>query len=324
MESFLAELREESLKGFTDDERAVRSRQYFKKSALIERMVNAVVDRRDGKAADLGSQIRQASKEEKALIRAALLKRLDADDDEDVRVTCLINLGSFPGGRGELFARVLRADRSPRVRKVAAHALGNYGSEEELAALFDAANQDRAVAQSAIFSIGSIGGPRATDWLIALWNNPEASRGNRDVIVASIGAAGGPNALNVLEEVLQGKDDSIRSSATVGVWHLAQRNSKNPPVFEAAVAVLRECLQDRNPNVRESAIYGLGWVGNADDVRLLEAMLKDDYFRQIRYTEDGQVRTRNHYPVRAAAAETIERMKARLKSSKRGVLHSLQ
>lgn len=309
MDSFMSKLREESAKGLTDKEREVRSRNYLTKEAEIERRVNAVVEGRNGQVASLGAEIRESGKNKKAIIRAALLKRLNTDENEDIRYACLNNLGYFPEGRGALLAQVLRTDKSEKVRNLAIRSLGQFGSEEELDALREVARENSGLTCDAIRSIGHIGGPRATDMLLDIWKN---SNGNRDTIVLSLGAAGDPRALYELGKILAGEDESVRSPATVGVWLLAQRNRETFPVFTSAVTVLRDCLHDGNPDVRRSAIYALGDLGDANDLERIRALLTDGYSRKITVTENGQELTRDHFPVRAAAAETIGKMENRL------------
>jgi HEAT repeat protein len=263
--------------------------------------------------------IRKVDEEEKAWIREELVKRFNSDPDPRIRGACLVCITMFRDVAREVLARALTSDSDRGVRRVAAYALGQTGSEQEIDALSQAVKEDKGVfgrgrdiAEVAITSLGEIGGEQAVLVLTKIWNNEDLSRGCREETLIALGMAGNPGSLEVFEDVLQGKEDLIRDNAAWGLGRLARKNQENPQVASKAIELLRNYVNDENPKVRRNVVDAIGWTGVSDDIDLLKPLLDDPYSITINYTEDGAVKVKTVYPVREEARRGIKRIQARL------------
>ena len=281
--------------------------------------------------------IQQASNKKKALIRKALIKRVDSSDNLNVRQTCLISLALFPEAARNIMPRSLLSDPERSVRKLAARSLATCGTPKELDALYEAAKTDkgsslhgRDLAATAINSIGRIGGERAGQILKEIWTD-RRTYGCPDTIIHSMGDSGYPGVLETVMQVLDGKPWYVRDSATYALGKLAYLNPKNTSLVDKTTYRLRRCLSDKNPRVRRMAAFSLGMVGTQQDIERLEVLLEDPYQSEQTLTEDGQTKTRTDYPVRDAARQAIDTINARIAAqtkdgeqngiSKDGVVH---
>jgi len=297
-------------------QRSVKSRD--KLETVKARFSDALADRGNEKSA-LIALVREADENGKDWIRGALIKHVGSHPDPRIRRACLVCMTMFPEHAGEVFARALTSDPDRGVRALAAYALGQSGTELQVDALFRAVKEDkgifgrgRDIANVAVSSLGEIGGERAAAALRAIWSSEELSRGCREETLGALGRAGDPAALEVLENVLRGKDELLRDDAASGLGGVGRKNRQNPEVVKRVIKVLREHLGDRNANVRTNVAGALGWVGGGEDIQLLQPLLADDHSIVVNYTEGGELKEKRVYPIREKARRAIKRIKARL------------
>jgi HEAT repeat protein len=192
------------------------------------------------------------------------------------------------------------------------------GSEKEVGVLVEAVKKEdgslagRNVAQAAITALGAIGGVNAAKALEDIWRDERMSRGCREVTLSALGTAGDPGAMDILENVLAGEQESLRDDAAEGLGEIGKHNSQEPIIVNRVAGSLRAHLWDQNPRVRVSSTYARGWIGGKDDVQLLEGLLEDDYRRIVNYSENGEVMEKETFPVRDKAKEAIDRILARV------------
>lgn len=262
--------------------------------------------------------IREADEEGKAWIREALIERFKSDSDPMIRRACLVCITMFRDVARETLAQALISDSDQGVREVAAYALGQIGSEQEIEPLTQAVRQDRGItgqgrklAKIAIGALGEIGGEKAAGVLIEIWGDEDLSRGCREQTLVALGMAGDPVCLKTFEAVLQGDEDLIRDNAAYGLGHLAKKNQEDSQGVDKVVNLLRRYVHDGSPGVRGNIIETLGWLGVPDDIDLLNPLLDDDYSIIVNYIEEEQLKERLIYPVREKARTAIDRIRAR-------------
>jgi HEAT repeat protein len=182
------------------------------------------------------------------------------------------------GGRSAVpvLADVLRTSENPEARWKAADLLGRLGpAAHELpaallsltTALKDDSSQVRAVAATALASIGSAG-PDALLALQDMLSTPESLPALR--ALAGYGADAAP-AIGQILVLLKHKDDSeIR-------WNAARTLGKIGPAAKEAVPDLIAALKDSDALVREHAAEALGDIGPQakESISALEKVLKD-------------------------------------------------
>lgn len=267
----------------------------------------------------LMSLIRQADEEEKNWLRGALISRFNSDLDPANRRTCLVCITMFREAARHLLALALTSDSDRGVQRLAAYALGQGGSEQEVEALLQAVKKDKGVfgqgrdiARIAISSLGEIGGEEAILALNEIWNNEDLSRGCREQTLSALGMAGDPGSLRLFEDIIRGKEEMMRDTAALGLGRLARKIQKYPQVADKAITLLRSYINDDNAKVRRNVVYALGWVGVADDIHLLKPFLDDNYSSVVSYTEAGERKKKVVYPIRERAKSAIDRINARL------------
>jgi len=272
-----------------------------------------------GRLPEMGKLIRGAAEEQKVWMFETLTRHIGSHPDAEIRMICIGAIRNFPEKGRDVVTRSLRADLDREVRSIAAYVLSSIGTEQETNALFEAIKEDkgaighgRDIAEAAIGSLGAIAGDRAGEILTEIWKSEELSRGCREVTLNALGASGDPSAVGILEEVLRGKEESLRDNAVYGLNSLADRKRGQPEVVQKIVRLLRQHLRDRNPRVRENVVRGLGTTGVAEDIILLEGLLQDGYSIKVSYTEQGELKTKTVYPIREAANEAVGRIKKRL------------
>ncbi len=265
----------------------------------------------------LMSLIRQADEEEKNWLREALISRFNSDLDPANRRTCLVCITMFREAARHLLALALTSDSDRGVQRLAAYALGQGGSEQEVEVLLQAVKEDKGVfgrgrdiAMVAVGSLGEIGGEEAVLALNEIWNNEDLSRGCRGQTLSALGMAGDPGSLRLFEDILQGKEEMIRDNAALGLGRLARKIQQNPQVTDKAAELLRHYVNDKNPRVRRAIVGALGWVGVPDDIHLLKPLLDDDYSTVVSYTEAGERKEEVVYPIREKAKEAIDKINA--------------
>lgn len=265
--------------------------------------------------------IREADEEEKVWIREELIKRFNSDPDPGIRRACLVCITMFRDVAREVLAYALTSDSDRGVQKVAAYALGQSGSEQEVDALLQAIKEDKGVwgrgrdiAMVAVASLGEIGGEQAAFALTEIWDNKDLSRGCREQTLVALGMVGDPASLKTFEAVLQGKEDLIRDNAASGLGRLVRKNQENPQVVGKAINLLRNYVNDENPKVRRNVVDALGWIGDSGDIYLIQPLLGDNYSTIVNYTEDGELKEKVVYPIREKAKEAIDKINARLAS----------
>ncbi|UCG48901.1 MAG: HEAT repeat domain-containing protein, partial [Phycisphaerales bacterium] len=269
-------------------------------------------------ASDLLAVIRTADQKQKTWLLEKLTERVESDEKPAVRRACVVGLTAFGRNARRTLADVLMSDDDRNVRKLAAYALGQLGTKEEVDALVQAVRRDsgalgvgRDLAAVAVTALGEIGGEEAARALHEIWNSEQLSRGCREQTLTALGVAGHPGALPILQTVLQQSNQLLRDNAAFALGQLASRNQDDPAILSRSLTLLRQYLSDPNPRVRVNAVDALGRLGRPDDIALLEARSGDDYAIELSYTEDGQVKTKSVYPVRQKATEAIAQIRTR-------------
>lgn len=266
-------------------------------------------------AAEMFNWINAASDDEKAFIFNSLLKRYASASDPGQRLAYLVCIAMFPDKATDILEQEMLSDSERSVRELAAHLLGGCGTDKQVDALLKAVAEDRGVfgsgrtiAAAAITSLGRIGGDRAGEALKRIWSDPQLSAGSKEVLISSAGTSGYSDLLGLVVGVLDGQDESIRDNAAYALGKLGELNPEKPDVVKAAVVALRRCLTDQNPNVRRNAVTALGEIGTRDDIVQIQALFKDAHVETLSYSENGQKKTRQVYPVRDRAKESIEKI----------------
>jgi len=282
--------------------------------------------RSDSKAlARLSSRINSLDRDGRAVALRILSRRLESDQDPEVRIVCAFTLKALGHHAVGPLVRALHADPDDDVCRCAAYTLGMVGSERELHHLLRTVQGETNVlghigkiGQTALRSIARIGGSKAAVLLTNLWKDSKLSRESRMRVVSAMAAAGHRDCLNVAENVLGTTDDEgVRVKAAYVVAQIGGRNRDDPQVVGRTRALLRKCLQDRNPSVRENGACGLAWIGNSDDLKALQLLLeRDPYERKLRFRKDGRWVSETRRPVRDMAEWAIGRIQSRLASQK--------
>ncbi|MBE9112850.1 HEAT repeat domain-containing protein [Nodosilinea sp. LEGE 07298] len=158
------------------------------------------------------------------------------------------------------------------VRRSAADALGNLGSEAAIPALLQALqHQDSDVRMSAADALGNLGSEAAIPALLqALQHQDWYVRGSA---ADALGNVGSEAAIPGLLQALQHQDWDVRRSAADALGSLGS---------EAAIPGLLQALQHQNWSVRESAADALGSLGSEAAIPgLLQALQhQDSYVRR--------------------------------------------
>lgn len=265
--------------------------------------------------------LRKANDEELALAVDLLTARLRSEADPSIRRRCLLFLGAVPDVARQVLRESVLYDVDRGVRQLAAYMLGDCGTESELDVLRIAVERDegvpghgRAIASAAITSIGSIGGGRAAEILTEIWASPRLSSACREQVISAIGSARDPGTLDLILSVLESGDEYIRDNAAYALGRLAKGNAANRDLIATSLSALRLCLTDANANVRANAASALGEVGTREDIARLEALLTDPHSGTRSFTEQGQEKTVQVFPVREEAQQAIDRITARTAS----------
>ncbi|MGN6301293.1 MAG: HEAT repeat domain-containing protein [Angustibacter sp.] len=185
------------------------------------------------------------------------------------RAAELLGLLGEHSPRGEL-ARLLRRDRDPEVRIVAARALGEVGDPASAPALLSAVAGAHAVPMRIIArSLGRLG-PGAATALVEAMTSAEAPA--RAVAAEILGLGGAVTAVGVLSShALHDPDDDVRIRCARALGRIG---------VPSALSVLRRCVEVGEPSaLRAVAARAVGDVGGPEAVRVLRPLLADDEHR---------------------------------------------
>jgi len=259
----------------SNPERAHTTRQ-----AELDRIIASAGDPHRVGASKLVSAVNRSTEEDKPWIAEKLANTLDSHEDPKVRAACAVALASVGDAAVPPLIRALHFDTSDDVRAWAACALGVVGREGELDDLYRAVGESKDafghasdVACRAISAIGKIGGARATELLIEVWREAQGSQILRETTLGSIGRSGHAKGLDLIEEVLRAEDESMRAAAAYALAAIGSCNRDHPHIALRVRKLLRIHLADSNPRVRERAADGLAWVGEAEDIPVLKAIV---------------------------------------------------
>jgi HEAT repeat protein len=271
---------------------------------------------------DMLDRVERRGPVEQTRLAAGLAHRLGSHEDAQVRRVCARVLALFDEDAAQPLVRALKTDPDRGVRREAARALGYAGGEEHLPHLYRAIKKDISpigqlgvVGAEAISAIGKIGGPRAAELLIELWEEAPLSQDDRISVLVALGAAGDPAALEILEGAIAPgqKGRFVRSTSAYALARIGVANRTNQEVAARVRSLLRKYIADRDPRVREYAVAGLGPVGSKGDIGALMVIAKTDAYRDAHLRqEDGRLLKTPFYPVREAAARAIGKIKERL------------
>jgi cyclophilin family peptidyl-prolyl cis-trans isomerase/HEAT repeat protein len=190
---------------------------------------------------------------------------------------------------GGTLARYL-ADPEKALRRRAALAVGRLQDSSGTALLLPLLNDgDVEVRREAVFALGQIGlahprpsAPARSEIQRLVTSGDPATA---DLGLEALGKLGDPAATPFVTTYLQHQESSLRGTAAVALWRLAD---------STALAPLIGCLEDPDAGVRWRVLYALEKIAAPDEVVLLAAMHVDD--------DDGLVR--------AYAVRTIGRQKS--------------
>ncbi len=278
----------------------------------------------------LHDRIRKADSREKQLLLKAMVIQLQSEQDPKKKHKIMISLVIF--GRNRVVAGtlkgMLRSERDRGVRKFAAHILGRVGSEEDIDDLLDAIKKDkgafphgRDLANTAYFSIAEIGGDKAAIILLKLWDDKELVP---DFSLFSMGFTGSPLVLDLLQEVLERKEDRFRPNAAGGLSALAIRNKDNKEMAEQILKLLRKYVMDDDPKVRENTLDGFYSMGQAEDLSLINSLLDDPYSNVVNFTENGEVKEKTVYPIREKAQRAITKINGRIAKTTKNLFQPVE
>jgi hypothetical protein len=142
------------------------------------------------------------------------------------------------------------------VRRSAADALGNIGSETAVDALINALNdQDSEVRRRAAYALEKIGSETAVEALINALNHQESYV--RSSAGYALGNIGSETAVDALINALNHQDSYVRWSAASALGNIGS---------ETAVDALINALNDQDFYVRSSAADALGEIANSDKI----------------------------------------------------------
>ncbi|HEY4319911.1 MAG TPA: M56 family metallopeptidase [Gemmatimonadales bacterium] len=169
--------------------------------------------------------------------------------------------------RGELFARMLRTDSSPSVRRVAAWALRDYDSLPAATAALTGAlahDADESVREMSAWTLAQRDGGSNAALATAL-RDDKSSR-VRETAVWGIGEQGDAALAEVISRALEGdRNMQVRGTAA---WALGQMGLSRAPT--ALLSALRDSARD----VRYKAVWAVAEIGDSAALPSLRAMLR--------------------------------------------------
>jgi HEAT repeat protein len=247
-----------------------------------ERWLPALKDDRPKVRAKAAEMIGDLLRDDRAI--APLAAALD-DPDPRVREAAQRAMEGRGGNRAAHASVVALANPNPETRAAAARRLlslaGSADLRDDVPLLAAAARTgDPRVRVAAVYALGRLRDPRATEALIAAAQSEDSEVRRR--AVECLAENEDPRGRALVVEALKDKDGGVRAVAVSGLWKV-----QDPQALERAVAA----LGDKDENVRRFAARALGRSGDDRVVAPLMETLKDPA-----------------QPVRAAAAVELERL----------------
>ncbi|MCK4790001.1 MAG: hypothetical protein KAV87_40050, partial [Desulfobacteraceae bacterium] len=276
------------------------------------------------------NRVLKADKVQKDVICEEVIEQLSNEHNSKEKRRLMVRLAMFERNKraAEVLVRIVRNDKNRSDRKLAAHFLGKVGSEEDIDDLFEVIKGDkgaiphgRDLANTAYFSIGEIGGDKAAIILLKLWDDKELVS---DFSLFNMGFTGSPLVLDLLQEVLERKEDRFRLSAAGGLSALASRNKDNKEMAERVRELLRVYVEDHNPKVRGASVDGFYFIGQSEDLTLMNSLINDPYSEVVSYTENGEVKEKTVYPIREKAQLAIAEINRRIAKTKKNVFQPIK
>jgi HEAT repeat protein len=197
---------------------------------------------------------------------AAMLKALEKRyADATLRESVVLGLGLLgreaPGARGALLAIARDRRDSPRLRSMAAMALGIAGDASAAPALLALAREDgsqRDPAAGAFVGLGLLREPLVVPDLVDMLEDATSasSRSLRPLAAYALGRIGGAEAVRALGRVLADRDEQVRRSAILALGECA-------PADAAVLAPLlsRISREDRDRPCRSFALVTVARIG---------------------------------------------------------------
>lgn len=183
-----------------------------------------------------------------------------------LRADLATTLGRVGSSRGLPTLESLLTDPAPEVRRAAAFGLGLVGAKSAIPDLLKAAaDPDQATGRLAVEALGKCGEPLA-DVQRALAALPAEEGAAR--LLPSLYRFAGADMVNYARGALAEKEPKLHRWAAYAL-------TRNPSA--AAVATIRELLNDPNGWIRSLAARALGKVGDGSDLARLEPLLGDPY-----------------------------------------------
>ena len=207
---------------------------------------------------------------EKARKRAAEAARNALNDtDEQVRYQALQSLYRImPEGSTEDFARVLREDDSPTIRRFAAKALTRYGSDEGVEALVEAlADEDVVVRRTAATGLNYVDSREASEALARTITSDDDYR-VRMAAMKSLARLDGEAYQDVFRGAMEDNEAQVRMEAVKILYRL-----EGVDRLELLSGVL---IEDEDPKVRTFAARALGQTRDIQAVDALSEAMNDE------------------------------------------------
>lgn len=165
-------------------------------------------------------------------------------------------------------------DKNVVKRRIAAHRLANYRTENSLIALLEGLHdEDNQVRKNCVRSLGILRDSRAVPFLLELTDDDDSSI--RNEVVRSLGMIKSRIAIKYLIKVVQKEENIIRLN---GIWSLTQLKDKR------ALPVLVDLLFDQDKDIRSASALALG---DFEDRRVIP------FLRKV-YSEDKNLRVRQN------------------------------
>jgi HEAT repeat protein len=189
------------------------------------------------------------------------------DEDPQVRSLSAYALGRIEDPRALKPLIEALEDPEPEVRKNSAVALGDLNSTEAVGPLLKLLNNETNddVRSGVIYSLGSIGDPKAASSIIKFFGDEELGSS----AATAVGELGDEETVKKLLPFLKNRDPEVRIRSISALGTIRYRNIKN----QEAVQCLIEMLNDRAAEVRKEAAFTLRFFDEPEETALTEQPL---------------------------------------------------
>ena len=191
--------------------------------------------------------------------------------DKDVRREAAYALGNIGSERAVELLIPLLSDKDEDVRWAAVVALGRTGSERAVEPLITLL-KDEDVRRAAAVALGNIGSERAVDHLIPLLSDKDEDV--RRAAAEALGDIGSERAVDHLIPLLEDEYEYVRREAAFALGKIGS---------DRAVEHLIPLLSDKDEDVRRAAAEALGLTGSERAVDHLIPLLKKDEHKYVRW-----------------------------------------